>query len=299
MEQFSEKSVAEESARQWLARFAPYVYALTVENADDCRAQIERLRGLAVEAGPLVRALETDPTADPALLGTLRQAISTLGGIEDDLRRKLAKLAPGDPAALVDLDDLRERLAERAAREELGETSGVEVPTRWNQRLSPASPAAAVGLFVFGTGWNAFTAVHATFMIGGMASQFGWPAYIMLLFYAIFFGAGFSMWAGAVESGSRQEVEMDGNRLTLVKTLGPWVRRKTWDLDPKEPVVSLDPMEALQSGGMTFTGPGKRLGGAVVAIDVSGNEVRLGTGLDAARRDLLAKRINDHLDGLA
>jgi len=115
------------------------------------------------------------------------------------------------------------------------------------------------------------------------------------LFYAIFFGAGFSMWAGAVESGSRQEVEMDGNRLTLVKTLGPWVRRKSWDLDPKEPVVSLDPMEALQSGGVTFTGSGKRLGGAVVAIDVSGNEVRLGTGVDAARRDLLAKRINDHL----
>jgi len=143
MERFSENSVAEESARQWLARFAPYVYALTVENADDCRAQIERLRGLSVEAGPLVRALETEPSADPALLGTLRQAVSTLGGIEDDLRRKLAKLAPGDPAALVDLDDLRERLAERAARAELGESAGVDVPARWNQRLSPANPAAA------------------------------------------------------------------------------------------------------------------------------------------------------------
>ena len=295
MESMSNRPVVEESARSWLARFSPYVYALSVSDAADCRAQLERLRGLRSEAGPLLSALEAEADVDPALSGTMRQAVDTLGSIEDDLRRRLGKLAPGDADALVDLDDLRERLAERAARAELGESEGLSEGAVWSHCVSGGNWGAAAAMLGFGTAWNAFTGVHATFMIGGMAQAFGWPAYFLLLFYALFFGAGLSMWAGGVESACRQELEMDGSRLTTVKTLGRWVRRRSWDLDPLQEAAVVDGVQRLASGGFSFQTNGRVPVGGVRVTDTAGKDVWVGQGLDAARLDILAKRINAQL----
>ncbi|MFM7322369.1 MAG: hypothetical protein ACKO5K_12715 [Armatimonadota bacterium] len=284
-----EQGVGVESARSWLARFAPFVYAVPETTADQCRDLIARVRRLREESVGVVSGLEVDPGSveGPELLSTVRHAVASLDGVEEDLRRRLARLAPGDPDGIVDLDALREKMAERAAREELGVATGTAVPEGFKERITGGNRGAAVGLFVFGLGWNAFTLVHATLMIGGMVRAFGWIALGLLLFYAIFFGAGFAMFKGAYETASAVDLELDGWELSVTRTLAGRARRRTWTLGPDSRASAAVPVISRGSGAAAM--PALRLS------DKDGNEFDIPGGFDPVRRHALERRINAHI----
>lgn len=294
---------ATERAHRWLARFAPFLYDIPATTAGECRDLIARVRTLRDEGTPLLIALSAQEEASPddaSLTATLREAIPQLDGIEEDLRRRLARLAPGDPDGVVDLGALREKMAERAAREELGETLGVETPGRMEGVLSHGNWVAAGGALIFGTGWTAFTLFHATLMIGGMWKAFGPPALLMLLFYSIFFAVGFGMLYGAAETASKQNFTLDGRTLTVTKTLGAWVRTQTWTLAPATRAEIVDTSVTQLANGITIRSGGNRSGPTpmIVMRDVAGKEVRLGAGMTPQERIALCERLNAHLTAL-
>lgn len=299
-DQGSTGGVAAERAHRWIARFAPFVYDVPATTAAECRDLIARVQKLRDEGTPLLLALSAQESDDPehgALVATLRDAIPQLDGIEEDLRRRLARLAPGDPEGVVDLDALRERMAERAAREELGEAVGVEFPRRLAGRLSPGNWAGAGGALLFGMGWTAFTLFHATLMIGGMWQAFGPLALLLLLFYSIFFAVGFGTLYTAVETASRQEFSLEGRTLTVTKTLGSWVREKRWTLAADARAEIVDPSTAAFTGGVTIRHAGNRVSSPLLVLrDETGKMVHLAANATPQERIALRDRINAYLE---
>jgi len=278
-----------EAARGWLARYAPFVYGIPETTPDQCRNLVARLRRLRDEsAGVLAGLQEAGETAgDPELLSTVRHAVSSLDGIEEDLRRRLARLAPGDPDGIVDLDALREKMAERAAREELGVATGTEVPTGFKERITGGNRGAATAAFLFGLAWNSFTLVHATLMIGGMARAFGWIALGLLAFYSIFFFAGFAMWKGAYETACAVDLELDGWELSVVRSFAGRVRRRSWTLGPTS--------RAVAAGSVLSRGTGVAPMPSIRVSDKDGNEFDIPGGFDTVRLHSLERRINAHI----
>ncbi len=283
------QGVGVEAARSWLARYAPFVYAVPETTADQCRDMVARVRRLREESSAVLAGLESEAgiAVDPELSSTMRHAVASLDSVETDLRRRLARLAPGDPDGIVDLDILREKIAERAAREELGAATGAEVPAGFKERITGGNRGVAMGLFVFGLGWNAFTLVHAVLMIGGMVRAFGWIALGLALFYAIFFGAGFAMFKGAFETASAVDLELEGWELSVARTFGGRTRRRTWTLGPESRASASVPVVSRGTGAAAM--PALRLS------DKDGNEFDIPGGFDPVRRHALERRINAHI----
>lgn len=91
--------------------------------ATDVRTHLTKLEGLRERA----TILSDDDLVgqESELVETFGQAKGQLDSIENDLRKRLASLSPGDPKGMPDLDVIRDRLS-RARREELDESGGNE-----------------------------------------------------------------------------------------------------------------------------------------------------------------------------
>jgi hypothetical protein len=285
----SETDEATVRANAWVARFAPLVMDGGILTEAHLRERLRIVDELRSEASEVRRRLGGDE-AHAALVRTVDRAMDQLGPIESELRMALGRLAPGDAAGRADLDLLDMKLAEREAREEMGLAQGPVIPERLEMDTSPGNIPAAIGLGIFGTGWTAFTAVHATFMIGGMAQAFGVLALGLLAFYAIFFAAGFGMLIGATNTAADESIELDGRKLTVWRTLGGWRRSKTYILDPLcEAEITTLPVEG------TSTGNHKSFQPHVVLTDERGRPVHIATGTTAAQRQRVRDQINAYL----
>lgn len=251
----------------------------------DIRRNLATIESLRI-SGAILKEDDLE-SADPELVETFRQAHGQLESLDNDLRIRLGRLAPGDPASLADLDALQERLAHRQARQELGIATEEEVPSILSLKTGSRSWGGAVGLGTFGIAWTSFTIFHAIMMIGGMTKSIGWGVLGLLGFYSIFFLVGFAMLYAALLALCDESVRIDGLVMTIHRKLGK--------LDIKRR-VHLMPGEQARVGPISSTknndaGPSV----AILFVDKLGKEVSIGQNLAPKQRERLAEQINAYL----
>ncbi len=280
-----------DEANAWVARFAPLVMHSEVLTDGEVRERIRDSDRLEKEGRALRSRLSALQDSDPDLIRTFEAAIGQLASIEADYRKQLAMLKPGDPDGIANLEAVNEKLAERMARQEIGAETNATIPEVLEMKVSPGNKAAAAGLGIFGLGWNAFTAVHAFFMIGGMAKAFGWAALFLLAFYAIFFFAGIGMWIAAYNTGASEHIRLEGRDLTVRKTLGPWTSERVFKLAVDDSAEIAEMQLAQVSNHQSS----KRPTPVVQLHDIDGKPIGLGaTATDVQRRQVRDK-INAYL----
>lgn len=284
---------ATDQANAWVARFAPLIMNDRVLTAEEVKDLLKRLDQLRAEA-PGVRGQLSlyGAQIEPSLATTFDHAVEQLDSVEEDLRKRLGKLAPGDPEGIADLERLQERLAERRARQEIGAPTGLDVGPVLEMRTAPSNLIGAAFMGLFATGWLAFTTFHAIFMIGGMMQAVGLWALFLLLFYSIFFGVGFAMAAGALSMASRESIRLEGTTLTVERRLGFWVRTKTHRVDPSKRARIGTPQFSKKNHGPASV---KNDGKAVILLDAEGNEVALAAQASHALRKDICERVNAYL----
>lgn len=263
----------------------------SVPTEPEVRRRIQSCLQLRSEGESLKQRLTAISDSDPELVHTFDKASNQLESIEDDFRRKLGKLMPGDPDGIADLDEIKDRLAERLARQEMGLEGESAVPEVLELKVGSPNRTAAVGIGVFGLGWTAFTTFHAIIMIGGMFTAFGWGALALLAFYSIFFLAGFTMLAAAAEAASSEHIVLNGRQLTVVKSLGPWIRKKTYQL-PADARAAIAEMEIAR----VRAGNAPAKPSTVVQVhDVDGNPIGFGANATDFQRRQTVERVNAYL----
>lgn len=284
---------ARDAMRAWLAEFAPLVMDQSQRTANEIRqelALIERLQGrtpdLDQSKGLLTRM------DDSELIRTYNQAREQVRTIERDLRRRLATLAPGDPNSEPDYDALQERLAETAAQIEVGVPTLGANPDRLELASSPSQVAAGIGMGIFGFGWTAFTTLHAFFMIGGMMKAMGPVAFAMLGFYAIFWAVGVGMFMSAFNLAAQETIALEGDTLTIIKTLGPIRRSKQHRINPKLQ-VRIGTTEKQVSHGRGRSVPMRVA--AIIFTSEEGRPIAVATGTTDANREVMLRQIHAHL----
>jgi hypothetical protein len=273
----TEAQAARSNAERWIARFAPLIETPIEPTTEGLR----KIQTLQREGEARLSELSPYGTEDDQmLLATLRDALSHLKLTEETLRPKLA-----ERAGSVNLVDLRAKIAEASARQELGALT----PENLELELSQGSLGAAAGMLLFSFVWLSFTSVHATFMIGGMWKAFGPVALFLLAFYSLFFGAGFLMLKGALEIASKEGVSLHGNTLVISKKLGPWVRTKQIVLGPQSR-ASLEIPNLRQNGSRAM---------AITVNDSAGKSHQFGVGaIEHLKKDVV-KKLNRYLANLS
>lgn len=284
---------ARDAMRAWLAEFAPLVMDQSQRTATEIRQEldlIERLQGRTSDLdqgkGLLTRM------DDGELIRTYNQAREQIRTIERDLRRRLATLAPGDPNSEPDYDALQERLAETAAQIEVGVPTFSANPDRLELASSPAQVPAGIGMGIFGLGWTAFTTLHAFFMIGGMMKAMGPVAFAMLGFYAIFWAVGVGMFMSAFNLAAQETITLEGDTLTITKTLGPIRRAKHHRINPKLQ-VRIGTTEKQVTHGRGRSVPMKVA--AIIFTSEDGRPIAVATGTTDANREVMLRQIQAHL----
>lgn len=286
----SDEERLRDEANAWIARFAPLVMSDSIHTEAEVRARIQSCLELQRHGEALQSRLSAISASDTDLVQTFDQAKGQLESIETDFRRQLARLSPGDPEGIADLEELKDRLAERKARQEIGLQTESSMPGVLEMKVGTGNKPAAMGLGVFGLGWTAFTTFHAVMMIGGMYQAFGLAAFALLAFYSIFFLVGFGMLAAAADAASNEHISLDGRKLTVIKSLGPWVRKKEYILERNaEAVVAT--MDVGRSGQNRST----RSTPVVQLHDENGAPVGIGANATDVQRNQAAQRINAYL----
>lgn len=278
-----------QAANAWLAQFAPLLDDLDRLGADQCRARIQQVPALRADGERiLLRLREHACQTDAGLLATLGEAVRELDGQEHDLRQRLALLEPGDPQGAVDLSDLRERLAEAAARREVASVTGSLGGHSGLLELQSSVPnwgaAAALGLFSFG--WMSFTTVHAVLMIGGMFHAFGWIALALLGFYAIFWSVGGVMAWNAIQAASHEHLAGAGHQITITRKFLAW----SWS--KKYQVSSESRAYVKRASSRHHSNVNSSLQAAFTAAD--GREITFAASRPEPELDRLVSRLSDY-----
>jgi len=280
---------AVQEANTWLARFAPLLDELHELSAEQCRARLRLVPGLRSEGDRALRRLrEHGCLTDTALLETLREAVRELDGQENNLRCRLALLEPGDPQGMVDLSDMRERLAEIAARREVAAVTGSFTGSSGELEFqtSPPNWAAAGFMGLFSFGWMSFTTVHAVVMIGGMSMAFGWMALAMLGFYAIFWAVGLAMAWGAILSASREHLATQGRLIVITRQFLRWTWCKKHPISPDSRAYLKQSTTRSDSGASTSL--------QAAFTDAEGREITLAAGRPQPELERIITRLNDY-----
>lgn len=280
---------ARAAANRWLVRFTPLTDPTERLDADDCRERLTQVPALREEGARVLSTLEHDAAPEDAeLLQTLRDAVASLGQVEQELRLRLTALAPADPEAAPDLAAVRTRLAEVAARREVAETIGqIPVPAETQLELPISRGSWVVALFpgVFAFAWLSFTTFHAVFMIGGLMRAVGLWALALLAFYSIFYLAGFAMAWTALCTASNETLTLQRGEATVTRTLFgcSWRRRCTLGHETRAYLAM--PNTSGKSGT-----PSRE-----VALSGTDRELRFGSAATAVEQERLVRRINAYL----
>lgn len=285
---------AVDEANAWVARFAPLVMEEQVLTEEDVRKRIETVHRLR-SVGPALRDRLTSVGgySELELTSTLGSALDQLDSVEEDLRIRLGRLAPGDPEGIVNLNALKDKLAERAARREVGMMTDLAQPTELDLQISKGNRSAAMGIGTFAFAWNAFTLVHATFMIGGMFSAFGWIALGLLAFYSIFFAVGGVMAMSAINMASTEDIHIDGHEMTLTRKLGKWERKKKYTLGPNSKARL-----GTSTSGVTTNSNRSGPKPVIFLTDVDDNDITLAMSSTDLMRAQSVDKINAYLESV-
>ena len=294
---FEDQSDYRADAESWVARFAPLLLHDDAAMPEpEVRRRIELAKSLSYSAPTVLAEFQKhEQPADFELSSTLHQAVAQLPSIEEDLRRRLAKLAPGDPTGIVDYDALQDRLEERAARQEIGESTELQLPPILDEELAKGNIAGATGALIFGAGWTGFTLFHCIIMLGGMWAAFGPLALFLLLFYSIFFAVGFAMLYSAFTLASNERIRLEGRNLTIIRSFKGITRTTHHKLGP-DSVAKVGTTTAsfrMNSGNRNSSNSAPTP--ALILHDVNGKELALGSNSTDERRSKLVARINAYL----
>jgi hypothetical protein len=278
-------------AHQWLVRFNPLLDDVDRLSADECRARLELVPSLRDSGDRVVQSLRLHGDADDKpLLETIQGALRELDTLEEDVRRRLARVDPDDPQASVDLEGIQSRLAEAAARREVAEVVGPlnQSAVGFEAQTSVPNWAGALFLGVFAFGWLSFTTVHAFFMIGGMSQAFGWIAFALLAFYAIFFLAGFGMAAAAVMSATYENLAIEGDEVVLTRRLLSWKWQKRHQIgrDSRAHVT----FTTSRNNNTTSSNYHAYI------LDTKGREIKFGVGRPEPELNRLVAELNEYLE---
>ena len=283
---------ARDLVNSWLGRFSILVMDDSVLDVETLRERVKTVEALKADLDPVSQVSVTlDPFANDELIKTFAMAKSQLPTLERDLKAKLGKLKPGDPQSRPDLDALQERLTETAAKIELGVSPIEQYGDSLQLEPTPANFVASAGLTIFGLVWNGFTAVHAFYMIGGMWKAFGPFALLALAFYALFFIAGFAMFAGAYVAAAQEQVSFVGDEMTVERTLLGHKSRKRFKIDLRTPA-------AIGTSVDSDSGRQVNKSGIVLTRD-DGRPVHIATTATEGRRETMLKKINGYLQAQA
>jgi hypothetical protein len=287
-----DQTATRDLANQWLARFAPLISSDEIPfEAAIIRSQLATIASLRADAPELRRYLEPlTQEPDQRLHDTINQAIGQLDSIEDGLRKQLAKVAPGDPEGMIDMSSLQDRLAERQAKQEIGVQQTDLIPSTLELETSPPNKAVAISAGVFGIGWTAFTTFHCVFMIGGMYKAFGFAAFGLLAFYAIFFSVGFMLLSSAINSLCSESISLNGRHLSIRRKLGNWLRTKTYELSTSTQ-ASVGKAQPGTSGISSSSAPLQTIN----LTDTRGKGISFGASTTYEFKTAIAKKINEYL----
>jgi hypothetical protein len=278
------------AANAWLSQFTPLLDDLDQLSADECRGRLKQVPALRADGDRvLLRLQEHACQSDAGLLATLREAVRELAGQENDLRQRLALLEPGDPQGMVDLSELRERLAEAAARREVASVTGSlgGHSTLLELQTSPPNWGAALMMGVFSFGWMSFTTVHAVLMIGGMFHAFGWIALALLGFYALFWSVGIAMAWGAILSASQEHLAGSSGQLTITRKFLRWSWSKKYRVSSESRAYVKRATSRHNSGANSSL--------QAAFTDSEGREITFASGRPEPELDRLIARLSDYL----
>lgn len=275
-------------AESWMARFAPLIMTEAEPSPEVVRGRLENVQGLRRDGGPIwMRLGSLRELEDRELVSTFERAWKQLPSLEEDLRRTLARVSPGHPESRVELDELRMRLEEREARQEIGLDTDDLLDDDEEIVTSPTNWMAGGSALVFGLGWNAFTLFHASLMIGGMFQAFGAPALLLLLFYGIFFAVGFGMMATAYTSLSETSVMVQDGILRRTRRFFGMTFTKYWELEPGSKASLETP-----AWGMHQNREGAPPPKQITFISRQGKPIQVGAPASVQKRDQVLERIN-------
>lgn len=292
-EQYSTSNAdALENADRWLAIFAPMLEFDQAGTAKEMERRIKLLRQLRSNSPEIQRDLSSSDELGAAdRLDVVTKATQQLDSIEDEYQKRLAVEQPGHALSMANLDALKDKLAENAARMEVGAENLSPFEGHLEVETAKGSLAAAAGVGIFATGWLSFTTLHAVLMIGGMARAIGWGALALLAFYAIFYFAGFAMAYGAFIAGSNETVSIDGTRLVWLRKWGPIRMRREYELDPTQ---------RAQIGKAQLGNSNNKAGTAVVQlVDAAGKTINIGAGSNLQQLQKIQQQLNGYLVGVA
>jgi hypothetical protein len=281
------------AAQRWLSRLAPLLEEDPPSQAEQCRSDLALLETLRPAGERVQRDLQQHASAnDATLLETVRQALDELDGIESNLRLQLAALAPGDPEGEVDLAQMRTRLAEVAAHREV---VGVAGPLE--QSTVAVEPLTLIGsepwwgqaafLGAFGIAWLAF--------FGALGNRFiqmlGYLSPDQIVKYCVGWlvgaaiGCYFLGWG--IQRGSREEVTLEGRKLTFRWRFGPFHWSRQHLLAPEDRVYHV---------GTSFEG--YDLSGELTIRNAWGKWLNFGRQRPIDEQRWLHEKINAYLDEL-
>jgi hypothetical protein len=266
-------------AERYLARFAPLLEMLPPANDIEAQKRLQTIAQLQEEAHfLLIRLKSALLTEEVTLRETIRETLPHLESMATEMQPTLVR-------DTVSIPDLREKMAERAARKEVESITGVAMPTTQEILIAPRSIPGFLAAGGFALFWNGFTLVHATLMIGGMYKAFGFMAFFMLFFYALFFGAGFAILKTSLNFLATHTLSLTGNQLCLVSDFGKNKKERLFTLNRSCRV------ERLAGGSKQRGASGKE----IAIIDASGREFRFGSTLSTERQKEIVSQLKSYL----
>lgn len=211
----SGKSIAqlELDAYQWMTRMSPLVLDTLPSTKSAAQRHLSDLIQ-QLQTGLALQQSIQNADLNPSIVTSIGEALRHLPDMITDAEVHLRFLETGAANAEDAAEQLREKLARRAAQSEVNDIIGTDLNQPFRAITRQRNIPAALGTGIFGVAWTSFTTVHAYFMIGGMMQAFGWAALFLLLFYSLFWAVGFGMLATAINNLSTETVDFFDGQLT-------------------------------------------------------------------------------------
>jgi len=228
----SGKSTAllELDAYQWMTRMSPLVLDTLPSTKSAAQRHLNDLK-LQLQTGLALQQSILNADLNPSIKTSIGEALRHLPDMITDAEAQLRFLETGAANAEDAAEQLREKLARRAAQSEVNDIIGKNLDQPFQAITRQRNIPAALGTGIFGIAWTSFTTVHAFFMIGGMMQAFGWAALFLLLFYSLFWAVGFGMLATSVASLGTETIDYYDGTLTTTFSVFGYKKRRIIHLD--------------------------------------------------------------------
>ena len=217
-------------AYQWMTRMSPLVLDTLPSTKTAAKRHLADLQQ-QLQTGRTLQQAIAGMGLNPSITTSIDEAIRHLPDMILDAEAHITYLETGAANAEDAAEQLREKLARRAAQTEVNDIIGKEIEQPLEATTRHRNIPAAIAMGIFGIAWTSFTTVHAFFMIGGMMQAFGWAALFLLLFYSMFWAVGFGMLATSAASLGTETIDLYDGTLTSTFNLFGYKRVKKIAID--------------------------------------------------------------------